>query len=95
MPRVMRHLIEKAEETGKWNPKYAEEQCLREVGENRGEKIVDFLAALKTITPDHKVTSEIMREVSTELGMKFDLHQTIGRLNTCGIINGPARAFFR
>ncbi len=44
---------------------------------------------------EDKVTSEIMREVSTELGMKFDLHQTIGRLNTCGIINGPARASFR
>ncbi len=95
MPRVVWHLIERADETGEWNIKYAEEQCLEEVGEKGIKEIIEFLNMLKMLTPDRKVTPEIMREVSGELNMILDIHQVIDEFTRCGIISAPIQASLR
>lgn len=43
MPRVVWNLIERTKETGEWDIKYAEEQCLKEVVERRIGEVADFL----------------------------------------------------
>lgn len=95
MPRVVWHLIERAKETGEWNIKYAEEECLKEVGENRIREIVEFLSMLKMVSPDRRVTPEIMQEVVAELNMILDLHQVIDVFARCGIISAPIQASLR
>jgi hypothetical protein len=91
-PRVVWHLIERAKETGEWDIKYAEEQCLKEVGERRIKEVVEFLTTLKMINPDHKVTPEIMQKVGAELNVILDIHQVIDEFTICGIISAPIQA---
>ena len=95
MPRVVWHLIERAKETGEWDIKYAEEQCLKEAGEKRITETVEFLSMLKMVNPDRRITPEIMQQVGTELNMILDLHRVIDRFVRCGIISAPIQASLR
>jgi len=89
MPRVVWHLIERTKETGEWDIKYAEKQCLKEVGEKRIGGVAEFLSTLKMINPDRKVTPEIMQEVGAELNLVLDIHRVIDEFTRCGIISAP------
>ena len=95
MPRVVRHLIDKAKETGEWDTDYAEGQCLNEAGEKRIREIVEFISMIKTVSPDCRVTPEIMREIAAELNMTLDFHKVIDVFVRCGIISPPIQASLR
>lgn len=95
MPRVVWHLIERAQETGEWDIRYAEEQCLKEVGERRIREVVEFLRMLKVVSPDHQVTPEVMKQVGGELNLILDIHRVIDEFTRCGIISAPIQASLR
>jgi hypothetical protein len=92
MPRIVRHLIEVARENGKWEPRHAIVECLKEVGEGRAEDLVRFLEGLLETCPEHRVDPEMMGALGLELGMELDLHRVIDEFVRCGIISSPIQA---
>jgi len=92
VPRVVRHLVQQAERSGEWNPRFAEEQCLREAGESRIADMIRFLAKLKMSASDFLMTPQIMQDTAATLRIELDLHQAIDELTRCGILSPPVHA---
>jgi hypothetical protein len=94
MPRVVRHLVEEADITKTWNPRLAEEQCLREVMEHDSPELMRFWCAVKASASDCLVTPHIMKETAAALGIELDLHQAIDAMTRCGMISPPITSSF-
>jgi hypothetical protein len=92
MPRVVRHLVQEARETGEWEPGHAVVECLKEVGEGRVEELVGFLEGLLEICPEHRVTPEMMEALGRQMGLELDLHRVIDEFVRCGIVSSPVQA---
>ncbi|MFC1944111.1 hypothetical protein ACFLX5_01215 [Chloroflexota bacterium] len=95
MPRAVRHLVEEAEKTGEWDPRLAEEKCLREVGERSLAGLLRFLSTLKMRASDFMVTPQTMQETAATVGIDLDLHRIIDELVRCGIISTNTQTSLR
>jgi len=65
------------------------------VGERGIREVVEFLRMLKVVTPQHKVTPEVMKQVGGELNLILDIHRLIDEFTGCGIISAPIQASLR
>ncbi len=91
MPKVVHLLVDMAEEEGKWEPETAGGQCLREAGEPNISKVLNYLSMLKTISPDYRISLEVMKPLGGELGISFQFHKLIDELVQCGIMSTYSR----
>jgi len=87
MPHVIRYLIRKAEETGEWNPSYAVNRYLEEIGEPESVKITVFFDKIKEIVKQKKISPEIILKVSEELNLQSKIGTIIAELKGGGIIS--------
>jgi hypothetical protein len=100
MPNVVGCLVEIAEESGEWKPDYAVKRYLEHVGEKEAEKIVRLFRKLKEkmacsaiSSRTNKVTPELLKECSEELGLNLDIDRTIAELKGGGVISPRLRGF--
>ncbi|MFP3975077.1 MAG: hypothetical protein ACLFVK_02505 [Dehalococcoidia bacterium] len=91
MPKVVRILVQMAEEEGKWQPETAEDQCLREAGEPNISKVLNYLSMIKTISPDCRISLEVMDSLRGELGISLQFHKLLDELVQCGIMSTYSR----
>lgn len=92
MPNVIRYLIRRVEETGKWEPEYAIKRYLEDIGEKNMDEILEvFRRVKKNILSSElphqigKVSASLLKELSSELGL--DVGKTIVELKGGGIIS--------
>jgi len=92
MPNVIRYLMKRVEETGKWEPEYAIRMYLEDIGEKEVDKILELFRRIrKNILSSElphqigKVSASLLKELSSELGL--DAGKTIVELKGGGIIN--------
>lgn len=98
MPSVVRHVIKRAEETGRWEPDYAIQKYLEDIEEPKREEILELFRRIKkkvlgseTLSKTSKITPELLKEFSNELGL--DINTTIAELKGGGIISPSLRNF--
>lgn len=92
MPNVIRYLIRRVEETGKWEPEYAIRMYLEDIGEKEVDKILELfrrikknILSLERPPQTGKVSALLLKELSSELGL--DASKTIVELKGGGIIS--------
>ncbi|MFA4836242.1 MAG: hypothetical protein WC749_09265 [Dehalococcoidia bacterium] len=95
LPRVMRFLVPRAEETSDWHPEYALAKVLQEAGDNRVQETIDFLSKLKTVAPRCKLEAGRMQSVGADLGLVIDMHDCIDRFVRCGIMSACTQSSLR
>jgi len=87
MPRVVKLLVEKADETGEWDLDYALGKALDEAGESDIEGMLRFLHELIAMAPRYEVEVDVMQAVRAELGIEMDMHETLDRFVRSGIMS--------
>jgi hypothetical protein len=87
MPRIVRFLVVKAEETGQWITAEAIGIALEEAGEPNVKAMVSYLEALKTRAPRYELEVGVMQAVGSELSLEMDMHDTLDRFVRCGIVS--------
>lgn len=95
MPRVIRHLIKNAEETGEWDPAYAVKRYLEEIGEEKPEIIIALFEKVKENVKMNKITPEILLKACEELDLKSKIGRIIAELKGGGIISPCLRKLSR
>ena len=91
MPNVVRYLVKRANETGRWEPCHAINEYLEEIGEEERESIVDFFEKVRSRVKDRIVDVEVLKEVLKEVGLRVELGKVIAELKGGGIISPHLR----
>ena len=95
MPRVVRAVVSRAEETASWNTKPAIAHALQEAGEDRIAEIVQLLNTLMGMAPCYRLDVERMQAAATSLGLEIDMHDTLDRFVRCGIMSACTQGSLR
>jgi hypothetical protein len=87
MPNVVEYLVENAGRTGEWDPDYAIERYLREIGENEAGSVMKIFNKVEEKIKGSKLTPETLKESLNELGLKMNIEKVIIELKGGGIIS--------
>ena len=87
MPRIVRFLVEDAQDSGKWNVNKMLEKVLVEAGESNPGEIVDYLNHVRLLAHKYDVEVGVMQTISGELGLEIDMHDALDRFVRCGIMS--------
>ena len=87
MPHVIRNLIKRAEETGRWDPNYAVRRYLEDVGENDAERMLELFNNVKDRALGRRITPEQLLEAAERLNLESKIGKIISELKGGGIIS--------
>ena len=86
-PHVIRHLLNRAEETGKLDPSYAFKKYLREVGEPEPENISIFFNKVLENVEKGRISATMLSEIAKELSLEHRMGTIIAELKGGGVIS--------
>ncbi|KXA88725.1 hypothetical protein AKJ62_04590 [candidate division MSBL1 archaeon SCGC-AAA259D14] len=94
MPETIRYLVKRAEEEGEWNPEYAVERYLDEIGEENKTLFLEFFKKMKkgiescSEYKKNTISGDLIVTIAEELGMGKEKADVIrGEFKKGGIIS--------
>jgi hypothetical protein len=90
MPRVVKALVDKASETGRFDPDRAVRDVLAEKDDNEAvDRLLDFFNRLKPHAVSYKIEAGLLSALNRESGL--DLHETIDLFVLVGMMSPCTR----
>ena len=86
-PHVTRHMLNRAEETGELDPRYAFKEYLREIGESETETMTMFFDQVLDNVEDGRISAETLSEIAGELSLEHRMGTIIAELKGGGVIS--------
>jgi len=88
MPTVVRHMVLRAAEAGRWNPDHAVRRYLDEIGEMDRERVLElFHRVLEGSRWTRKISAEQLGDYAREVGLSGVLSRLTAELKGGGIIS--------
>ncbi|MFO8010078.1 MAG: hypothetical protein R6U89_04600 [Dehalococcoidia bacterium] len=87
LPRVVKLLALRAEESGLWDCDYAIREALKEAGNQDVEQTVSFLNTVIKMAKNNRMKVSEMQVLQTDLGIDLDMHDTLDHFVRCGIMS--------
>ncbi len=87
LPRLVKLLVIKAEQTGQWDKESALREALMEAGDPGVERSMGFLKYIIGLAANHHVEMKEMQEVNAAFNFRLDMHNMLDRLIRCGIMS--------
>ncbi len=87
VPHVIKHLLNRAGETGELDPDYAFKKYLREIGEPEPEKISILFNKVLENVEKRRISAKMLSEIAKELGLKSRMGTIIAELKGGGVIS--------
>lgn len=86
-PHIIKHLLNRAEETGELDPSYAFKKYLREVGEPEPEKLSIFFNKVLENIEKGRISAMMLSEIAKELSLEHRMGTIIAELKGGGVIS--------
>ena len=87
MPNIVRHLVENASHTGRWDAAYAIAQLFRVMGEPGWERMPKVIERVGEEAKDYRVNAIQIKQVCAELGMADRVDALIAELKGSGVMS--------
>ena len=87
MPNVIRHLVENAKQTGRWNPEKAIVHVFRNIGDPDSDKMPTLVGRMASETKGRRINGIQIKRICTELGLGDRVDPLLSELKACGIMS--------
>jgi hypothetical protein len=87
MPNVIKHLVENAQKTGRWNPEKAIIEVFRNIGEPDSDKMPILVGGIASKIKGHRVSGTKINKICTDLGLGARVDPLVSELKACGILS--------
>ncbi len=95
LPRLIKLLVAKAEQTGHWDRDTALREVLKETGDSDVERSIEFLNHIIGLAGNYHVEVKEMQAINAEFNLCLDMHDVIDRFIRCGIMGPITQASLR
>jgi hypothetical protein len=92
VPNIVRHLVEKASETGHWEPGFALSGLFKEMGDPHWNIIPRLVERLGDQSKNYRITAIQIKEICTGLGLGDRVDALIVELKGSGVISPKLRS---
>jgi len=87
MPNVVRHLVENAKQTGRWNPEKAIVDVFRNIGDPDSDKMPTLVGRMASETKGRRINGIQIKRICAELGLGHRVDPLLSELKACGIMS--------
>ena len=87
MPNVVRHLVENAKQTGRWDPEKAIIEVFRHIGDPDSEKMPILVGRMASEVKGRRISGVQIKRICTELGLGDRVDPLLSELKACGIMS--------
>ena len=84
---VVKHLVENASKTGRWDPEIAITQAFEDIGEPEIDKMPKLVAGIASQVKGRRISGVQIKRLCVELGLGNRVDPLISELKACGIIS--------
>lgn len=93
MPNVVKHLVEYASESGRWEPERALVAVFYESGEPEVDKLILLVERMASELKGRRIYGVDIKRICSELGMKDRIDPIVSELKACGIVSHKMASF--